>query len=307
MTTSLLTLTALAATPAAEGIQWPLLWFYIAVSVAGGLGMYWGIGGFFEYFWYVRRRNEPETWKCQPKRFALPKMRKHEFILGSANLTVASIASGVLVYYLVTGGQSSIYFNLSEHSLAFTIGTTLAYLLGVDYLLYWAHRIYHVPYLFRTVHRFHHRYTSPTAFTSMAMHPIEFATYQIITAAPMFFLPVWVGSVIMILIYTNIVALIDHSGIKIYSWNPLQPPSQFHDDHHVYFHVNYGQNLGIWDWAHGTWRRYGRKYGATVFGGKGTALAVEGAHEPDRFVDYSKGAQELATDAERKQSRFVEG
>lgn len=291
-------------------INWPELTYWVAVSIGGGLGMYFGVGGLFELVWYRGRRDEAARWKCQPKRFPTPAMRRSEILLGSANLLVASACSGVLIYYLVHGGASAVYFRLDERPIALTLATTLLYIFGVDYALYWAHRIYHVPALFRAIHRVHHRYTAPTAFTAMAMHPVEFATYQIISALPMFFLPIWVGSVIAILLYTNLVALIDHSGIKIYSINPLQPPSVFHDDHHVYFHVNYGQNFGLWDRLHGTWRRYGRAYGPGVFGGRGAALREQGgqgAREPDAFVDYSKGAAERSTDQARNQAEFEEG
>ena len=66
---------------------------------------------------------------------------------------------------------------------------------------------------------------------------------------------------------------------------PWQPPPRFHDDHHVYFHVNFGQTLGLWDRVFGTWRRVGRVYGEHVYGGKGAPLAAGPAEAP-RYVDY---------------------
>jgi hypothetical protein len=63
--------------------------------------------------------------------------------------------------------------------------------------------------------------------------------------------------------------IIDHSGVRLYSRWPWQGPTMFHDDHHVHFHVNFGQHLAFWDRFHGTLRRTGRRYGVDVFGGKG--------------------------------------
>src|SRR5437762_220448 len=123
---------------------------FVGLAVAGGLGMYAGIGGLFEWWYYIRRRDRADEWKCQPTRW---------------------------------------------------------------------------------VHRWHHRNTTPTAFTSVAMHPLEFLTYQAITLAPLFVLPVHVGGAIAVLLYHNLVALVDHSGVKLRSWLPFQPPPQFHDDH----------------------------------------------------------------------------
>lgn len=42
-------------------------WF-VAMAVAGGLGMCFGIGGFFEWAYY-RRRAAAGRWKCQPERW----------------------------------------------------------------------------------------------------------------------------------------------------------------------------------------------------------------------------------------------
>ena len=68
---------------------------------------------------------------------------------------------------------------------------------------------------------------------------------------------------------------------------PWQPPTRFHDDHHVHFHVNYGQNLSLWDWAFGTYRREGRVYGEAVFGGRG---APASGATSTRLFDYGKRA-----------------
>jgi Delta7-sterol 5-desaturase len=264
---------------------------YIAAAIAGGLGMYYAIGGAFEILYYRRRRHEPEAWKCQPRRFLSPRMRRQELILGTLNMLGASIASGFVAHYLASGGKSAVYFDVGERGLAFTLASTVFYFLVTDMGLYWAHRILHRPLLFRYIHRFHHRYTSPDAFTAMAMHPLELATYQSVMLLPIFVLPIpviHVGGLIAVLVYQNYVAMVDHSGVDLHSWWPWQPPTRFHDDHHVYFHVNYGQNLGIWDRLFGTYRREGRVYGAAVFGGKGAPAPGDLADAPVRYVDYGK-------------------
>jgi lathosterol oxidase len=82
----------------------------------------------------------------------------------------------------------------------------------------------------------------------------------------------------------------------MYSWWPWQPPSQFHDDHHVHFHVNYGQNMGVWDRIFGTYRRQGRRYGVEVFGGQGAALSASENAVPN-YIDYSREAVEASVRA----------
>lgn len=270
---------------------------YIVAAIAGGLGMYFAIGGAFELIYYRGRRSRAEEWKCQPRRFLSPRMRREELILGTCNMTGASIASGIFSYYLATGGKSAVYFDWRERGLAFTIASTVLYFLLTDMGLYWAHRTLHRPFLFRHIHRFHHRYTSPDAFTAMAMHPLELATYQSVMLIPLFFLPIHVVGLILVLVYQNYVALVDHSGIDLHSWLPWQPPTRFHDDHHVYFHVNYGQNMGVWDRLFGTYRREGRVYGAEVFGGKGAAAPGTAENAPRPLIDYSRKPKARPSDA----------
>lgn len=270
---------------------------FVGAAIAGGLGMYFGIAGAFHLLYYRGRRERAVEWKCQPKRWLSPKQSRQQLVLGTGNMLAASIASGFFSAYLAFGGRSAVYFDWHEHGLLYAALGTVLYFLLTDAGLYWAHRTFHRPLLFRYIHRVHHRYTSPNAFTAMAMHPIELATYQSVMLLPLFVLPVHVAGLIFVLVYQNYVALVDHSGIDFHSWLPWQPPTRFHDDHHVYFHVNYGQNMGLWDRIFGTYRREGRVYGASVFGGRGAPASGVAADAPARYVDYSRKAAAAAANA----------
>ncbi len=260
---------------------------FIAVAIAGGLGMYFGIGGLLELRYY-RHRDRAAAWKLQPRRWPGPRARRNEILLGAGNTIAASIASGWFAHHVASGGDTTIYFDLSAHGLGFSIATTLVYFVVTDGGLYGAHRLFHRRLLFRHIHRVHHRWTSPTAFTAAAMHPVEFAVYQSLMIVPLFVLPIHVVGLVAVLVYQNTIAFLDHSGVNFGSLLPWQPPPRFHDDHHVYFHVNYGQTLGLWDRLFGTWRRTGRVYGEQVFGGKGAPLGADAA--PSRLVDYRQPA-----------------
>jgi lathosterol oxidase len=266
---------------------------YVAMALAGGLGMYFGIGGWFEWYFYRRRRDRAAEWKCQPRRFAPARVQRRDVLLGTANMIGASCLSGVLAYLIATNNPTRVYFG--GHGVVFGVALTLVYFMATDVALYWAHRILHRPALFRSIHRWHHRNTTPTAFTSASMHPVEFFTYQSMVMLPLFVMPVPVWGLIFVLVYQNFVALLDHSGVKLRSRLPWQPPPRFHDDHHVYFHVNYGQTLGMWDRMFGTWRREGRVYGEHVFGGRGAPVSATESAKP-RFVDYSGDGSAASAD-----------
>lgn len=53
----------------------------------------------------------------------------------------------------------------------------------------------------------------------------------------------------VISLYNYYHGIIDHSGVnfKSYWWQPWQPDAIFHDNHHQYFHVNFGFNMEVWD------------------------------------------------------------
>lgn len=91
-------------------------------------------------------------------------------------------------------------------------------------------------------------------------------------------------------IYTYAHGILNHSGVNIKSfwWQPWQPDTMFHDNHHQYFHVNFGFNIFLWDVIHGTYRQKDRVYSEDIFFGKGKG-----------FEEVSQ--KELAKDiAERK-------
>ena len=52
-------------------------------------------------------------------------------------------------------------------------------------------------------------------------------------------------------------------------WQPWQPDCIFHDNHHQYFHVNFGFNIEVWDTLHGTVRQKDKIYREDIFWGKG--------------------------------------
>ncbi|KAJ8307455.1 hypothetical protein KUTeg_015539 [Tegillarca granosa] len=121
-----------------------------------------------------------KEWKCQPDKFLTPENERHEILLGSFNMLLGSMASGVIACYVLNG-------------------------------------------------------------------------------AP------FIG----ILLYTYYYGMIDHSGIKMEALWPWQPNTMFHDDHHRYFHCNFGFNSYLFDWMHGTLRVKEREYGEDIFGGFG--------------------------------------
>jgi sterol desaturase/sphingolipid hydroxylase (fatty acid hydroxylase superfamily) len=60
---------------------------------------------------------------------------------------------------------------------------------------------------------------------------------------------------------------------------PWMPTTKYHDDHHRYFHCNFGLHLITWDWLGGTLRSRDRMYGEDNFVGHQDATKAQAAKE----------------------------
>jgi len=246
------------------GVHW-----FILGSVTVSYVTYFSLTGFLQWFYYIRQKDAPEVWKCQPGRWLSAADERHEVILGSLIMGMGGVMSGIVACYVLNGGYSTLYFSVSERGWPYLLTSLLLVFVVQDCLGYHLHRMYHIPLLYRNIHKWHHRYHSPTAFSGTAMHPLEFLTYHASLMSPIFTIPIHAGAYICFLCYVYYYGIIDHSGIKMAAVWPWQPHSMFHDDHHRYFHTNFGFNMSIWDRMYGTLRRKDREYGEGIFGGKG--------------------------------------
>ncbi len=237
----------------------------VALAIIPAFAGYLGIGYIFERVWY-RRRASVDAWKCQPDRWASPEVRRRELRLASFALLEASLFTAAMMAHVATGGYTAIYLDLEEHGPLFTALSGLAYFVLTDLLLYGMHRLLHVPALYRAFHRTHHQFLSPTAMSMAALHPVELAMLWCCLMLPSFVIPIYAPLLGAVAAAHLLIGMIDHSGVRLHlRWLPWMEPSQFHDDHHRYFHVNFGQCLGTWDRLFGTARRVGNQYSEDDF------------------------------------------
>lgn len=252
----------------------------IAASLAFSFATFWGLGGLVHYAFYVRRRTDAARWKVQSKRFMPPAKVRHAFWLGSLNMALGALGGGVFTWHVLSGGWSTLYFDPLEHGVPWLVFSALATYFLIDAGLYYSHRAFHRPWLFRHVHRWHHRYTAPVIFTTTAVHPLEFLAFQAMVMLPVVIIPVHWAVYVLVVAYTYLIGMIDHAGIKLRWPLPLHSGPEFHDDHHVFFHCNYGHHTQIFDLLHDTARRSGRRYGEDQFRPEQDAAAPAPAKLP---------------------------
>ncbi|KAK3699604.1 hypothetical protein QZH41_014306 [Actinostola sp. cb2023] len=254
--------------------------WYVMTNIISSTAIYFTLGGFLQWYYYTRQRNKPEKWKCQPKRFLSREDEIHEVTLGAINMILGAAAFGVISCYIANGGYTTVYYEPSEKGWIYLILSAIFLFLLEDAGAYYYHRMLHWPFFYKRFHKMHHRYKAPTCFSATAMHPVEFFVFQLIIIMPVFVIPINAGVYVGVLLYLYYFGMIDHSGINLYSIVPWQPPVVFHDDHHKYFHCNFGFNSLIFDKLHGTLRRNDRYYDEDVFGGKGTTFSETEKQEP---------------------------
>jgi lathosterol oxidase len=253
-------------------------------SLLNSLVTFVGIGGLIHYWFYVRKRNEAQRWKLQPDRWLSRAMTRHAFLLGGLNQLLGVLLGGSFAWYLQRGGWSLIYFDARKYGLLYLPLSGLLGFLVVDAGLYYSHRLLHHRLLFRHIHRWHHRYVSPIVFTTTAVHPAEFFLFSFVLALPAFIVPMHVVVFVALVVYSYFIGIIDHMGAR-FPWKlPLHNNNQFHDDHHICFHCNFGHHTMLFDWLHGTVRRSDRDYGEHIYGGRGAAR--ESAASGGRVVRY---------------------
>ena len=209
-------------------------------------------------------------------------------------MAMGSILSGAFAYYIFNGGKSGLYFDLHSHGVVFSAISIVAVFLVTDFCAYWAHRIFHTPRLFKLIHKWHHRYGAPTPFTVTAMHPVEFMTYQTIFLLPSLFVPMHAVLYYGLLIYVFYYNVCDHSGIHHRALAPWHPPSRFHDDHHRYFHCNFGQSLLLWEQGlrHDEAPRPPLRRSDVYVGAKGRAWPRAAPAQANDFVRVLRGARD---------------
>ncbi|PHH80946.1 hypothetical protein CDD80_5156 [Ophiocordyceps camponoti-rufipedis] len=131
-------------------------------------------------------------------------------------------------------GSASWWYELAQYPL---------FVLFSDTCMYWLHRVFHAPVLFRMMHSKHHRYVIPTPFSAYAFHPLE---------AWIMSLPIYTFGFIWPM--SDVAQLVVFCSSNIWTFLLHDNRDQFHTVHHKNINYNFGQFLHLWDYLGGTYR-----------------------------------------------------
>jgi lathosterol oxidase len=255
------------------------MWQYLLIGLIGGNALFIGLGGIVHWWYYVRNRDNSQRWKIQPERFLSKRLDREAMWLGIFNYNLATVVMATLAWGVFEHGWSRLYFDFAEYGWDYTVLSLFLCWLFIEAAAYYMHAGGHLPWFYKRFHYIHHRYSTPTFWTISAMHPLEWIAHASYIALPAFVIPMHIGVYMSVVAMTFILGYWDHCGIK-FPRIPLHGSNRFHDDHHKYFHVNFGFTCSLFDRIHDTARREGHHYDELTFnGGQGIVRKPEALGE----------------------------
>ncbi len=220
--------------------------------VAGGL-----------HWWLYRKRRQSQDLKFDPR---WPATGNRAFLWGDQvkdNL-FWSLASGSVIWSLYESVGLWLYASQRIPQIAW--GEAPLYLLAMAALIffwgtfhfYWVHRLLHWPPLYRAAHELHHRNVNIGPWSGISMHPLEHLLYF---SAILLWWVVPAHPVIVIAagFFFGLGPAFSHCGferVKIgerAAGQSFPAGDYFHQLHHRYFEVNYGNTTTPLDQLFGTW------------------------------------------------------
>lgn len=228
-----------------ESHFWNNLWLLIGFTAT--------LVAIFSRYWlvaYVYKSLVNAYTKSKRNLYALKRNQIVREIKQSFVSSVIAAAITTLSFRMYQLGQTKIYTNLDAYTMWYFGASALALMLLYETYYYWLHRLLHVPFVFKLIHKVHHESLHPTVFTSFAFHPLEALFQFIFFPVIIMLIPLHYSILIVVLTLMTISAVINHSGVEIMKKRYLLKyiiGSTHHDLHHTKFNANFGLYFTWWD------------------------------------------------------------
>jgi len=223
------------------------LQLYFLGSYVIPICLYWLYGSFYLYF-DLQENSMLRRYKVQPEKNEPVDREKLWVCIKTVlfNQAVVSLPISFGFYYLYQWRGCSMTLPLPSFK-AFLCQMGFC-ILFEEILFYYSHRILHIPFFYRLIHKKHHQWTAPIGVAAVYCYPAEHIFSNML---PILTGPLIVGAhaaVTFVWIYMAILNTIHvHSGYHV----PFLPSPQSHDWHHYRFNENFGV-IGLMDYLHGT-------------------------------------------------------
>jgi lathosterol oxidase len=177
---------------------------------------------------------------------------------------IYGVPAGIVMWGWQQRGWTQIYDRLGGYPLWYLPLSLFAYLFAHDTWFYWTHRLMHRPWWFRVAHAVHHDSRPPTAWAAMSFHPWEALTGAVVIPALVFFVPIHVGTLGLVLGVMTLMGVTNHMGWDMFPKAMVNGAlggwlitASHHQRHHQEYRCNYGLYFRFWDRLCGTDRGLG--------------------------------------------------
>lgn len=221
---------------------------------------YFGIAGIAFLFFYVLRKRLIKLPKIQPYN---PNSKDYFRDIGYSLFTILVFALvGSSLFIPEVRSFTQIYPEIEQFGYGYFFFSIFLIILTHDTYFYWMHRLIHHPKIFKRVHLVHHKSTNPSPWTALAFHPTEAVLEAAIIYIVAILFPVHRFAIFAFLMFMFVYNVYGHLGFELY-------PKKFHktvvgkwintsvshNQHHHFFHGNYGLYFLWWDRWMGTLRK----------------------------------------------------
>lgn len=167
---------------------------------------------------------------------------------------VYGVPAGIVAWGWRQQGWTAIYTDVTAYPAWWLPASLFVYLFLHDTWFYWTHRWMHEPRLFQLAHAVHHASRPPTAWAAMSFHPIEAVTGAIVIPALVFFIPIHVAMLGLVLLIMTVMGITNHMGWEMFPRHLVHSPAghwlitaSHHQRHHEQYACNYGLYFRFWD------------------------------------------------------------
>ena len=192
-----------------------------------------------------------------------PQIRR-EIAWSLASAAIYGIPAGIVAWGWDSHGWTLIYREIDAYPLWYFPVSILLYLAAHDSWFYWTHRLMHRPWFFSRAHAVHHASRPPTAWAAMSFHPWEALTGAIVIPALVFFIPIHVAALAVVLSVMTLMGVTNHMGWELFPRIIVRGvlgnwliTATHHQRHHDEYRGNYGLYFRVWDKLCGTDRGLG--------------------------------------------------
>ncbi|KAF5327367.1 hypothetical protein D9619_004467 [Psilocybe cf. subviscida] len=154
-------------------------------------------------------------------------------------------------------GKSLLYDGLDTYGYTYLFASIPLYLVFTDYGIYWIHRWLHLPFLYKYIHKPHHKWLIPTPFGSHAFHPVDGYMQSLPYHIFIFVFPLHRVLYLTLFVLVNFWSIFIHDSDMItgHMFEKVINGPAHHTLHHLYFTVNYGQYFTWADRFGGSYRQ----------------------------------------------------